>query len=209
VRFSQMHAPNALRVVKDDDAVRIDYTDIGGRSAAVHCDMVVLAPAMEGARDSEEVAHILELARGKDTFFAEEDVTISPISSNRSGICVAGCARGPKDVQSSVAEGQAAAGQLLSGLIPGQKLAISPLVAQADSSLCSGCKTCTSLCPYGAIDYDDLQDCAVINEILCRGCGVCAAACPGGAITTAHYTDTQLSEEIKGLVAKESLDDSR
>jgi heterodisulfide reductase subunit A len=203
VTFSQMREPNGLRVVKEHDAIRIDYTDVAGGPAAVHCDMVVLAPAMEGARGSEEVAQILELAQGKTAFFQEEDVAIAPISSNRSGICVAGCARGPKDVQSSVAEGQAAAGQLLSGLIPGQKLAISPLVARTDSSLCSGCKTCTSLCPYGAIDYDDRDDCAVINEILCRGCGVCAAACPGGAITTGHYTGKQLSEEIKGLVSKE------
>jgi heterodisulfide reductase subunit A2 len=209
VSLAHLHAPNALRIVKDDDAIRIDYTDVNGSSAAVHCDMVVLAPAMEGARDSEEVANILELARGKGAFFEEEDVTIAPISSNRAGICIAGCARGPKDVQSSVAEGQAAAGQLLAGLIPGQKLAISPLVAQADEHLCSGCRTCAPLCPYGAIGYDDSQDCAVINEILCRGCGVCAAACPGGAITADHYTGPQLSAEIKALVSKKGLDDSR
>ncbi len=209
VSFAHLHAPNALRIVKDDDAIRIDYKDVNGSSTVVHCDMVVLAPAMEGARDSEKVANILELTLGKCAFFEEEDVTIAPISSNRSGICIAGCARGPKDVQSSVAEGQAAAAQLLARLIPGQKLAISPLVAQADSRLCSGCKTCASLCPYGAIGYDDRQDCAVINEILCRGCGVCAAACPGGAITASHYTDTQLSAEIKALVSKEGLDDPR
>jgi heterodisulfide reductase subunit A len=203
VTFSQMHGPNALRIVKDDGAIRIDYTDVNGSSAALSCDMVVLAPAMEGARDSEDVANILELARGKGGFFEEEDVAIAPISSNRSGICIAGCARGPKGIQGSVAEGQAAAGQLLAALIPGQKLSISPLVAQTDSGLCSGCRTCASLCPYGAIDYDDSRDCAVINEILCRGCGVCAAACPGGAITAAHYTDTQLSAEIKSLVSNE------
>jgi len=203
VTFLHMHGPNAIRIVEDNDAIRIDYTDISGNSAAIHCDMAVLAPAMEGARGSEEVADILELARGKGAFFQEEDATIAPISSNRSGICIAGCARGPKDVQGSLAEGQAAAGQLLAALIPGQKIPISPLVARADRRLCSACRTCAPLCPYGAIGYDDRQDCAVINEILCRGCGVCAAACPGGAITTAHYTDTQLSAEIKGLVSKD------
>jgi heterodisulfide reductase subunit A len=201
VHLSRMRGPNDLRMVKDNGAIRIDYTDVNGSSAAVHCDMVVLAPAMEGARGSEEVASLLEIARGKDDFFEEEDVTISPISSNRSGIFIAGCARGPRDIQGSVAEGQAAAGQLLAGLVPGQKLAVSPLVAQADDRLCSGCRTCAPLCPYGAIDYDESRDCAVINEVLCRGCGVCAAACPGGAITTSHCTNAQLSAEIKGLVS--------
>jgi len=202
VTFSHISAPNALRIVKDDGEIRIDYTDTKGNSTALHCDMVILAPAMEGARGSEAVADILEIARGRTAFFEEEDVTIAPLSSNRSGIYVAGCAHGPKDIRSSVAEGQAAAGHLLAGLIPGQKLSISPLVARADEDLCSGCRTCAPLCPYGAIGYDEDRDCAVVNQILCRGCGVCAAACPGGAITSNHYTDTQLSEEIKGLVSE-------
>jgi heterodisulfide reductase subunit A len=209
VTFSRMQAPNALRIVKHDGAIQVDYTDINGNAGAIHCDMVVLAPAMEGAKDSEELSNILELARGKAAFFEEEDVTIAPISSNRAGIYIAGCARGPKDIQGSLTEGQAAAGQLLAGLIPGQKIAISPLVAQADEHLCSGCRTCAPLCPYGAIGYDDRQDCAVINEVLCRGCGVCAAACPGGAIRASHCTGPQLSAEIKGLLSKKVLDDSR
>jgi len=40
------------------------------------------------------------------------------------GILIAGCAQGAKDIQSSVAQGMAAAGKILSGLIPGEKLAL-------------------------------------------------------------------------------------
>jgi heterodisulfide reductase subunit A len=53
--------------------------------------------------------------------------------------------------------------------------------------------------PYKAIDCDELQEKVAINEILCRGCGVCAAACPSGAIKANHFTDAEVSAEIRSL----------
>jgi heterodisulfide reductase subunit A len=70
-----------------------------------------------------------------------------------------------------------------------------------DEELCSGCKTCISLCPYSAISFvtRDTTGVAEINEALCKGCGTCAAACPAGAITARHFSDRQILAEIEGL----------
>jgi heterodisulfide reductase subunit A len=155
---------------------------------------------MEGARDAETVAKLFDISQGKGGFFAEESTTLAPVSTAMEGIFIAGCAQGPKDIQSSVAQGQAAAGRILSRLIPGEKLALEPVSAEVNKDFCCGCKLCVSLCAYKAITYDDVKNNVAVNKVLCRGCGVCAAACPSGAIQASHFTDGELCEEIRGLL---------
>lgn len=54
---------------------------------------------------------------------------------------------------------------------------------------CTGCESCISVCPYGAIEMVD--DVASINE-KCNVCGACVDACPVEAI---ELTDTRKAEE--------------
>ncbi len=76
---------------------------------------------------------------------------------------------------------------------------IEPIVSVVDEELCSGCKTCISLCSFNAISFNDEKKVASINEALCKGCGVCAAACPSGAITSKHFTGEQIMAQIEGV----------
>ena len=99
-----------------------------------------------------------------------------------------------------MAHASAAAAECLSLLSHGE-VVISPQTAVVDEALCSGCKTCLTLCPYSAISFvvRDTTEVAEINEALCKGCGTCVAACPAGAITARHFTDRQIIAEIEGL----------
>ena len=54
-----------------------------------------------------------------------------------------------------------------------KKLAVVP-------ELCSGCRICNELCPFGAITFVDERMVTEINAVLCQGCGTCIAACPAG-----------------------------
>ncbi len=54
---------------------------------------------------------------------------------------------------------------------------------------CTGCESCVSACPYGAIEMAD--GVAVINE-KCNICGACVEACPVEAI---EITDTRQADE--------------
>jgi heterodisulfide reductase subunit A len=130
----------------------------------------------------------------------EDNPYVAPVSTTTDGLFIAGCAQGPLDIQGSVAQGRAAAGEVLSRLIPGEKLTLEPMTAQVDDAFCSGCKVCMSLCPYKAITYETAEKNARINEVLCRGCGICPAACPSGAIKAKHFTDGEISAEIEGLM---------
>lgn len=197
--FLHMKEPDSIEIAEEGGKILIEYVDVHGQSDTVTSDMVVLAPAIEGARDARGLAHVFDISQGEGGFFVEEDPSIAPVSTVRDGVFIAGCAQGPKDIQSSVADGQAAAGRILSRLIPGEKLVLEAITAEVDTSLCSGCKICIALCPYKAITYDEIGKHVTINEILCRGCGVCPAGCPSGAIKANHFTDAQISAEIRAL----------
>ncbi|UCG80640.1 MAG: CoB--CoM heterodisulfide reductase iron-sulfur subunit A family protein [Desulfobacterales bacterium] len=199
LEFLHMKEPDSIEIREENGKILIQYSDVDGRFNTVTADMVVLAPAIEGARDAGDLAEVFDISQGEGGFFVEDNSSIAPVSTARDGVFITGCAQGPKDIQASVADGQAAAGKILSRLIPGEKLVLEAITAETDIDLCSGCKVCIALCPYKAITYDETGKHVTINEVLCRGCGVCPAACPSGAIKAKHFADVQISAEIKAL----------
>lgn len=200
VEFIHCRDSQSIEITKAGDDISIKYVDVNGQSQKITSDMAVLATAMEGAKDSEAFAGVFDISADENKFFTEEHCKLAPASTVIEGIFLAGCAQGPKDIPSSVASGQAAAGLILSRLVPGEKLSLEPMIAVINQELCSGCKTCISLCPYKAIAFDKEKKVSVVNEALCRGCGVCVAACPSGAIKGRGFTDKQIFAEIKGLL---------
>ncbi|MFZ5915941.1 MAG: 4Fe-4S binding protein [Chloroflexota bacterium] len=179
-----------------------------GVPVAVNVDMVVLATAMEAQKDAGQVASLFGLSRSADGFFQEAHPKLRPFHTNTDGVFLAGACQSPKDVPDTVAHASAAAAETLSLLSRGE-VVISPTVAVVNEDLCSGCKTCISLCPYTAISFQERADgvgVAVVNEALCKGCGTCVAACPAGAITARHFSDAQIMAEIEGLFRALAVD---
>jgi len=200
IAFLQVKEPDSISIAKKGEMISIHYGGVQGKSEEVSADMVVLATALQGARGTEDLARICDISRGDGGFFCEEHNRLAPVSTMSEGIYIAGCAQGPKDIQGAVAEGQAAAGRILSRLVPGEKLTLEAMTCVVNDAVCSGCKTCIGLCPYKALIFDLKKNQVVVNEVLCRGCGVCVAGCPSGAITAKHFTDEQIVAEIKGLL---------
>ena len=63
--------------------------------------------------------------------------------------------------------------------------------ANVDEKMCSGCGTCVKMCPYSAIEKNEMGV-ARVNEVICKGCGLCGASCPEKAISMHHFTDEQV-----------------
>jgi heterodisulfide reductase subunit A len=199
VYFVRGRGAEVLVLDGDQIQVKAENTNLG-IPVQINVDMVVLATAMEPPRDASQVASTFGISRSTNGFFQEAHPKLRPFHTNTDGIFLAGSCQSPKDVPDTVAHASAAAAEVLSLLSRGE-VVISPTTAVVDEQLCSGCKTCISLCPYSAIRFvsRDTTGVAEVNEALCKGCGTCVAACPAGAITARHFSERQIMAEIEGL----------
>ena len=178
--------------------VRVEDTLLG-IVRRIPVDMVILCPAMKAQADAKELSRIFSCSVGRDGFFIEKHPKLAPVSTMSEGIFIAGACQSPKDIPDTVAQGSAAAAEVLS-LIDRKEIEIEAATAVIDEERCSGCRICNTLCSFGAIGFDEAKGVSVINAALCKGCGTCAAACPQGVIKARHFTDRQIISEIKGIL---------
>ena len=170
-----------------------------GRQRRLPVDLVVLSTALEPRSDAGETAKLFSISRSRDGFFLEKHPKLDPVATTTDGVFVAGCSQGPKDIPDTVAQASAAAARVMAMISKGH-VEIEAATAVIEEELCSGCKTCISLCPYLSISFDEEKKISVINEAMCKGCGTCAAACPSGAITSRHFTNQQIMAQLEGVM---------
>ena len=194
IRFSD------AEIAKSEDQLSIKYKDENGSKANLLVDMAILAPAVEPATDASKIAEITGISQDDKGFFEEEHEKLNPISTSTEGIYIVGCAQGPKNISETLIQSEAAAGKILSSLIPGRKIEPEVKTSQISEAFCIGCKTCLSVCSYGAITFDEAKKISVVNEVICRGCGNCVAACPSGAASIKHFKFSQIYQELREAV---------
>lgn len=180
-----------VKLSEADKNIQIDHD---GKVKTV--DMVVLLPAIEPAEDNLKISEMLSIEKGKGGFLMEEHEKIGPVTTTIEGVCLAGTVSGPKTVRDAVSQAGAVAGKILSSLIPGRKLETEAKTSKISESLCTGCRTCLTVCCYSAIEYDESRGICVVNEVLCKGCGNCAGACPSGAAAHQQFTQIQIYREM-------------
>jgi len=198
-RIRLSDSDRVLRFVDHGKSVGIRYTQ-EGMTVELDVDMAVIAPPLRGSPTNPKLGALLRTRVDDQDFFIEEHRHLKSHRSLVEGVMLAGSSQGPKDVQETTAHAAAAAGEVLSLLIPGRKLKVDPATAQVDEDRCSGCGICVLTCPYQAISLDQTRRVAEINNILCRICGTCAAGCPSGAIEARHFTNRQLWAEVDALL---------
>lgn len=198
--FIRTDLPLNILLSKKENKICLNYNDTAGNKKEINIDMVILCPAIKSAEANKILSLMTGISTDKYGFFTEGHTKLAPVSTNIEGICIAGCAQGPKDIQSSVAQAAASAGQLLSILVPGRELELEPAIAVIDEDSCSGCMTCVGLCPYKAITFDKNKKVSCVNPALCKGCGTCVAACPSGSAKSMHFTTQQVFAEIEEVL---------
>jgi heterodisulfide reductase subunit A len=163
-------------------------------------DMVVLSVGLEPGRDGDALRRLFNINSGSDGWLLERHPKLAPVSTATEGIFLAGACQGPKDIPESVAQAGAAAAEAVA-LIDKGYVELEPNTVFLKETLCCGCKTCTLLCPYKALGFDENKKVATVNQALCKGCGTCSAACPTGALTQNLFTSEQIMSEIGGLLS--------
>ncbi|TFF89919.1 MAG: CoB--CoM heterodisulfide reductase iron-sulfur subunit A family protein [Promethearchaeota archaeon] len=168
-------------------------------------DMFVLSCGLEARADADKLASLLSVQRSADGFFMEAHPKLKPVDTLTDGIFVAGVAQGPKDIPDTVAQAKGAASSAAALMAQGE-VEIEPYYAVVIEHLCSGCRSCQSLCPFGAIDFDEFKKVAVVNPALCKGCGTCVAACPSQALIQNHFANFQLNSIINVAVKPTTIE---
>jgi heterodisulfide reductase subunit A len=161
-------------------------------------DLVVLAVGIRPSDGADDLKRMLKLSQSADKFFLEAHPKLRPVDTAVDGVFIAGCCQGPKDIPDSVSQAKAAASSSLILLGKG-KAKLEAITSEISEELCSGCRTCEELCPYGALEYDLEKEIMRVNEAICKGCGCCAGACPSGAASMKHFRDRQIYAQIEAL----------
>jgi heterodisulfide reductase subunit A len=200
VRGRVAEVTDAARLHGEEGKLIVQYEDtLLGRQRRLPVDMVVLMGALEPRADAKETALRFGLSCSMDGWLTERHPKLDPVATMTDGVFIAGACQGPKDIPDSVAQGAAAAARI-HGMISRGQVLIEPVVASVDEKACSGCRVCNTMCPFHAIDYVAAEAVSRINAAMCKGCGTCVAACPAGAITGSHFDNTQVGNEIEGVL---------
>jgi len=164
-------------------------------------DLVVLSTAIVPSRATETLANMLRLERGPDGFLKEFHSRLNPVETKIPGIYLAGVSQGPKSIAEAVYQAKGAASSAASPMIAGIYV-LEVISAEVDHELCSGCRLCMSICPYGAIVEKDGK--VEVEDIHCRGCGLCFSVCPTQAITVRYYRPQQFEAYLDSLLEVEA-----
>lgn len=202
VRGKVAEVTDAARHSNEKGKLIIQVEDtLAGKQRRIPVDMVILSSGLQPRRDAKEVGKLFGISCSTDGWFTEKHPKLDPIATMTEGIYIAGCAQGPKDIPSSVAQGAAASARVLDKILQ-KEVALEPVRASVDKAKCSGCKICNGLCPYNAIAFIEDDQVTEINPALCQGCGTCVAACPAGAITGTGFSNEQILAQVDGLLLK-------
>ena len=200
VRGKVAEVTNAARYESEKGKLIIQVEDtLAGKQRRIPVDMVILSSGLQPRRDAKEVGKMFGISCSIDGWFTEKHPKLDPVATMTEGVYIVGCAQGPKDIPSSVAQGAAASARVLDKILQ-REVALEPIKASVDQDRCSGCRICNGLCPFNAISFIEDRMVTEINPALCQGCGTCVAACPAGAITGTGFSDEQIMAQIDGLL---------
>jgi len=194
------------QVIEHNGKLQVMGVDtLSGRPVEIDADMVVLAAAMEPA-DRGEIAGTLRIAADTHGFFKEAHPKLRPVETLTAGIFLAGTAQAPKDIPDTVSQASAAASKGME-LLSHEVLERDPTTAHVNEALCAGCFECLQVCPYQAIERQEvrnadgelLREVATANPAICEGCGLCAVTCRGGYIELDGYSEEQIFAQLGAL----------
>jgi heterodisulfide reductase subunit A len=146
------------------------------------------------------LSKLLKVPLTDDKFFLEAHVKLRPVELPVSGVYVCGLAHGPKPLDETIAQAQAAAAKAAIPLVKGY-VSVDPIVSKVNEDACIGCGLCVSLCPYKAIEMKKVDKKRKAETITasCKACGICASHCPTFAITMGGFTNEQITAQIEAF----------
>jgi len=193
------------KVVKENGKLKVTFLEpVLKKEVEIEPDLLVLSAAIIPNPDNKRIAEMLKVPLTKDGFFLEAHMKLRPVDFATEGVFLCGMAHSPKYIDESIAQACAAAARATT-ILSKPTLEMEGIIANVNEDLCSGCRICEYLCPYGAIEMKEQADgklTAHVIEALCKGCGVCGSACPTKAITMGHFTTEEILAQVKAALVE-------
>ncbi|MEM1563248.1 MAG: CoB--CoM heterodisulfide reductase iron-sulfur subunit A family protein [Candidatus Bathyarchaeia archaeon] len=199
INYSDNRKP---KVTKEGGKLKVTfYEPVLKQEVQLEPDYVVLSAATIPNPDNKRIAEMLKVPLTKDGFFLEAHMKLRPVDFQTDGVFLCGMAHSPKFIDESISQACAAAARAAT-ILSKKALEMEGIVASVDEDLCSGCRICEFLCPYGAIEMKEKNGKIVAHviEALCKGCGVCGTACPTKAITLGHFTTEEILAQVRAML---------
>jgi len=196
IRYEQEAKPEVTPVKESNrDFLSVSVNDpILGEQLIIDADLLALAVATVPPVSNKELSQFFKLSLNEDGFFLEAHMKLRPVDFATDGVFMCGLAHGPKFIEESIAQAQAAASRA-SVMISNNKITVDGMVSHVNEVLCRGCGECEKACPFSAISLEEREGGSIkagVKDALCKGCGSCAVACPTGAATVFHYDDQEV-----------------
>lgn len=206
-RVARVYEKDGKLIVKGVDTL------LSGQQVEIEADMVVLATAGVANCGAEQLAQKMHISYDPYHFFAEAHPKLKPVETNTAGIFLAGACQAPKDIPETVGMASGAAVKV-AGLFSNNDLVREPIIAVVNRtapplfSTCVGCFMCETVCPYNAIEHEEIKGrdgkviktVAKVNPGLCQGCGTCVAFCRSKSIDIQGYSNEQMYAEVMSLL---------
>ncbi len=198
IRYSLEEKPQVDII---DDKLRVTVIDQTLQvRVEIDADIITLASAIVPPSDATHISRLYKLAVNDEGFFQEAHAKLRPVDFATDGVYMAGLAHGPKPVEESIAQAQAAAARAVS-VLASEAIYASGVVAYSNPAYCSSCGVCTEICPFGAASLDAKTGTAQINPAQCKGCGLCVASCRSGALNLKGFDQAQTFAMIDEALA--------
>jgi heterodisulfide reductase subunit A len=183
----------------NDDRLEVSLFDlILHEPLLLDADLIVLSVPITPPADNSQLAQMLKVPLNDDGFFLEAHVKLRPVDFATEGVFVCGMAHGPKSIEETIAQANAAVSRACT-ILTKDVLEAEGTVAFVNERRCSGCGACVSVCAYNAIELNDEKKIAQVNTALCKGCGACTATCRSSAIDLNGFTNEELVSVVTSL----------
>ena len=202
VVFIRYSLDNKPTVSETKDGLEVSVFDpILQRNIKILADLVNLATAIEPAVNNN-ISELYKIPLSTEKFFMEAHAKLRPVEFATDGIFLCGIAHYPKSIEESISQAMAASSRAVT-ILSKPSIAVSSLVSQVDAEKCIGCGLCADICPFAAIELEEIEGKGYRAQNIpasCKGCGLCAASCPQLTIDMLHFRDLQIDASICAAV---------
>lgn len=184
--------------LQGDNELHVAFEDtISSRILTFQPDLIVISGYLKPNDPSLPILKDIRVNIKESGYIDNLYSKLATNETKEKGIFLAGTAFNPMKLDEVIASASSAAFKIVK-FFKKDTYSKKMNVPVVNTETCEGCKTCSEVCPFGAITLIDEK--AVIDPLICTGCGTCTVFCHVRALELPNYSYSILSSKIENLL---------